>query len=220
VSRSLISKLELGHVDRVTLRTLRDIAATLGARLDVRLDWNGESLDRLLDADHASLVEEVAAILRSLGWRVAVEASFNIRGERGSIDILAQHPATGTLLVVEVKSVVPDIQMTVATLDRKARLATLIAAERGWSMPAGGSVGRLLVVRESRTARRRVAGHGETFLAAFPHRLVTVRRWLRDPTGLPALSGLLFLAHGRQAVARHRVAGPGPRTPSSGSEPR
>ena len=43
------------------------------------------------------------------GWDVATEVSFNVRGERGSIDILAFHQATGSLLVIEIKSVVPDL---------------------------------------------------------------------------------------------------------------
>ena len=66
------------------------------------------------------------------GWQTATEVTFNIRHERGSIDILAFHEATGSLLVIEIKTVVPDLQGTLGTLDRKVRVATQIAAERGW----------------------------------------------------------------------------------------
>jgi hypothetical protein len=171
--------------------------------LNVGLTWQGEALDRLLDADHAALVDVVAATLRRLDWQVAVEVSFNIRGEWGSIDVFAFHPATGVILVVEVKSVVPDLQATIFTLDRKTRLALEIAAEHGW---LGRSVGRILVVADGRTARRRVASHAATFDAAFPARAAEVKRWLRAPSAERGFSGLWFLAHDRDTGARQRMA--------------
>ena len=45
----------------------------------------------------------------------AVEASFNIDGERGIVDVLGFRASSGDLLVIEVKSVVPDAQ---AMLDK------------------------------------------------------------------------------------------------------
>jgi transcriptional regulator with XRE-family HTH domain len=202
MSRGRISRVELGHADELTLAALDAVARALGARLSVALTWNGEGLDRLLDADHAALVDVVASTLRSLEWNVAVEVSFNIRGERGSIDVLAFHPATGIVLIVEVKSVVPDIQATVFTLDRKTRLGLEIAAERGWR---GRAVGRILVVADGRTTRRRVARHAATFEAAFPARTSAVKRWLRRPDA-SAFSGLWFLANDRGMSARQRVS--------------
>jgi hypothetical protein len=193
----------------MTVAALHAVAQALGVRLNLSLSWNGEALDRLLDSDHAALVEVVASTLRGLGWDVAVEVSFSIGGERGSIDVLAFHRATGTVLVVEVKSVVPDIQAMVFTLDRKARLALDIARQRGWN---GRTVGRLLVVGESRTSRRRVSDHAATFDAAFPARTVEVKRWLRSPGGSRSFSGLWFLAHDRVVSTRHRISKPIPRS--------
>ena len=100
VSQSLIARVELGGADRVTPAVLRRICDALGARLTIRVDWHGEALDRLLDADHASLVERVVRELQANGWRCLVEVTFAIGRERGSIDVLALHEATGTLLVV------------------------------------------------------------------------------------------------------------------------
>src|SRR4029077_6153733 len=119
------------------------VAAALGARIDVRLLWQGEALDRLLDSGHADLVELMLELLTAKDWLVATEVSFNVRGERGSIDILAFHPATGSLLMIEVKSVVPDMQAMLIGIDRKARVARDIARERGWQVT---SVTRLLVL--------------------------------------------------------------------------
>jgi hypothetical protein len=202
VSRTMVWRVEAGRGDELALRHVVAIVRSLSARLELLVTWQGEGLDRLLDADHAALVEMVAAELRTLGWDVAVEVSFNIRGERGSIDLLAFHPPSGTVLVIEVKSVVPDIQATLVVLDRKTRLAEQIARERGW---VARGVGRILVLADGRTTRRRVAEHAAMFAAAFPHRTVATKRWLRAPALVHRFSGLWFLADARQVSARQRV---------------
>jgi transcriptional regulator with XRE-family HTH domain len=201
VSRALIWRIERGHADRVAVHVLVRVAAALGARIDLRLSWHGEGLDRLLDARHASLVERVVEILTADAWEVATEVSFNIRGERGSIDIFAFHPATGSSLVIEVKSVVPDMQAMLVGIDRKSRLAREIARDRGWQVT---SVTRLLVLPDDRTARRRVERYGATFRTAFPARTTDVRRWIRHPDG--AQHGVLFLPDAHHPSTRHRVS--------------
>ena len=80
VSRSVIARIEQGRADRVTLSTLDAITHALGARLDVRVQWHGEELDRLIDARHASLVELVVAELTASGWSCAPEVTFQIFG--------------------------------------------------------------------------------------------------------------------------------------------
>ena len=143
-------------------------------------------------------------------WMVATEVSFSVFGERGSIDILAFHAPTRLVLIVEVKSVVPDVQATLVTIDRKERLALGIARDRGWQ---GDRVARLLVIRDDRTARRRVDRHATTFANAFPDRGRLVRSWLRSPDPGGPLRGLWFLSDGSQPVAKQRVrCGSGGRT--------
>jgi transcriptional regulator with XRE-family HTH domain len=203
VSRPTISRIELGRADRLTIATVEAVANALGARVEVRLSWNGEALDRLLDAAHALLVEATISRLTGFGWDALPEITFNVGGERGSIDVLATHPSTGCLLVVEVKTVVPDLQAMLSTLDRKARLGRQIGAERGWRVQ---SVSRLLVIANDRTARRRVAAFEATIGRAFPVRGVDVDRWLRRPDPARPIAGQRFVTADRQAVARHRVA--------------
>ena len=186
--RWVVSAAERGEADRLEFDRLARIVRALGGYLSVRLLYEGEGLDRLRDQRHAAVVERMVARLRQSGWEVATEVSFNVYGERGSIDILAWHPSTGALLVVEVKSVVPDVGGMLMTLDRKVRLAPDLARARGWKP---SSVSRLLVLPEHRSARRRIADHAATFEAAFPVRNLEVRRWLATPEG--TLSGLLFL---------------------------
>jgi transcriptional regulator with XRE-family HTH domain len=190
VSRPLISKIEHGAIDTLTVRTLLEAASAVEAILDLRLRWNGEQLDRLLDEAHAALVESVVGMLSGHGWEVAVEVSFSIWGERGSIDVLAFHQDTGTLLVVEVKSVVPDSQAAILGLDRKARLAPRIATDRGWPATVAAM---LLVVSGTATSRRRIGRLRATYDAAFPARGGALRRWLRNPLG--PISGLLFVPY-------------------------
>jgi hypothetical protein len=141
------------------------MVAAVGGYLSLRIVFQGEALDRLRDRRHAALVDAMVDRLRADGWDVATEVSFNHFGERGSIDILAYHPATRTLLVIEVKTVVPDIGGSLATLDRNVRLAPDLAQARGWNPR---TVARLLVMPEASTVRRRIGSHEATFANAFP----------------------------------------------------
>lgn len=159
--------------------------------------------------------------LLATGWEVATEVSFSIRGERGVIDVLAFHPTTGSLLVIEVKTVVPDVGGMLATLDRKVRLAAEVAAERGWM---ARTVSTLLVIRDTTTTRRRIAEHRAIFATSFPVRTVGVSRWLRRPEG--RLAGLRFLPDAGPTDRRaSRRAAPQasdvrPRSPAARGSPR
>jgi transcriptional regulator with XRE-family HTH domain len=201
VSRWAVATLESGRAGRVPMETASAVVASLGGYLSVRVLYRGEGLDRLRDQRHAGLVEILVGLLSNLGWDVATEVSFNNYGERGSIDILAYHRPTRILLVIEVKTVVPDLGGVLATFDRKARLASVIARQRGWDPTL---VAKLLVLPEDRTARRRVALHAATFTNAFPARNVEVNAWLKAPSG--PLSGLMFLSTARAASQGQRIS--------------
>lgn len=202
ISRPVVSRIERGLIGNVQIGQLERATASLGATLDLRIRWNGEQLDRLLDDGHARLVEIVVALLRVSGWEVAVEVSYSIWGERGSIDVFAFHLLTRIVLVVEVKSVVPDSQAMLHALDRKTRLARDIAEKRGWRCVA---VARLLIVGSSATSRRRVARLAATYAIAFPTRGRAVREWVRSPSG--PISGLLFIAYAPRGSVKKGTAG-------------
>lgn len=218
MSRWVVVEIEAGRGDRISAERLIRVVAALGGYLSIRIQYQGEGLDRLRDRRHASLVDRVVKRLSADGWDVATEVSFNVFGERGSIDILAFEPNSGALLVIEVKSVVPDVGGMLATLDRKVRLARDLAEARGWRVR---TVSRLLVLPEARTARRRIDNHEATFRNAFPARNVEVNRWLSAPYG--RLSGLLFLSPAREADTRRagdRATRPGPLRPRAPRTPR
>jgi transcriptional regulator with XRE-family HTH domain len=189
-SQTLISLVERGHIDSLSLRALRQILTALEVRSVLELSWRGTALDRLLDEDHARLVAAVAAHLRRLGWLVELEVTYSEYGERGSIDIFAFHAASGTLLVVEVKTDLPSTEATLRKLDEKVRLAADVAQARfGWH---ARSVARIVVMPDTSTLRRRIAQHAGVFDQSLPVRGVDVRSWLRAPSG--PMSGLWFLS--------------------------
>ncbi|MCI0346900.1 MAG: helix-turn-helix transcriptional regulator [Chloroflexi bacterium] len=189
VSQGLVSLIERGHLERVSLAHLRAVARALDAEFAVQLNWRAGHLDRLIDEGHAALVGAVVALLRRLGWQVRLEVSYSVYGERGSIDLLAWHQRVGALLVVEVKTTLTSVEETLRKHDEKARLAGSIASrEFGWNPVA---IGRLLVLPNLSTPRRQVTRHEAAFATAYPVRGAAARRWLASPTG--RASALLFL---------------------------
>ena len=140
VTRSAVSRLERGKAGELDVDVVLRIVAALGGRVELNLTWQGGQLDRLLNARHSALHEAVAQYFLHLpGWVLAPEVSFSIRGERGVIDILAWHAGTLTVLVVELKTEIVDINELMGKVDRKRRLAAVVARERGW-VPAIVSV--------------------------------------------------------------------------------
>ena len=81
VSRSFVSLIERGHLDRVSLATLRRVAAVLDIRIDLIARWRGGELDRLLNAGHSAVHESVARFFLGLpDWMLAPEVTFAIWG--------------------------------------------------------------------------------------------------------------------------------------------
>jgi transcriptional regulator with XRE-family HTH domain len=190
VSQSVVSRAELAKLHRVSVREIDQIAQVLDVSIFIDAKWNGGNVDRLIDRSHASIVEFVVRKLRELGWELIVEYGFNHFGDRGSVDVLAWHPQTRTLLIIEVKSVLTDLQATFTSLATKVRVVPMLARrDFGWEIAA---VGRLLVMPGSAANRSVVANHAATFEALFPERMPSLRSWLRRPDG--PVAGLWFLS--------------------------
>jgi Holliday junction resolvase-like predicted endonuclease len=167
----------------------------------VTVRWRGAELDRMRDEGHAAVVATIASILNSQGWLTAAEVTYSEYGERGSIDLLAFHPETRILLVVEVKTEVVSVEETLRRHDAKVRLAARIARQRfGWSSVATCP---LLAITDTRTARRRIERHDSVFGRTYPVRGWAARAWLRKPVVGAGL--LLFLTGTSQVGGR-----PGP----------
>lgn len=188
VSREMVSRIERGDVAGMTISSLEHVAAALGATLLVQLRWQGANLDRLMDAAHARLQEDVASWLTTIGWVVHVEVSFNHYGDRGRVDIVAFHPTLRLVLIIEIKSALGDIQDTLGRLDVKARLGRVIAAELGWNQVS--AVVPALVITDSRAVRRQIAAH-EALFERYSLRGRKATAWLRRPAGT-APTGILW----------------------------
>ena len=215
VTRTVISELEAGRAGIHRLDRLRAVLAALGASVRVEVEWHGAGLARLLDADHATLQATWKARLEQLGWLVRAEVTFSRYGERGSIDLLAFHPATRVLLVVEIKTGLFDVQDLLSVLDRKVRLAPAVAREIGWRPLA---VVPLLVLPGDTSTRRRLTAVAPLF-APFVLRGRVATAWLREPgrAGRPAPTGLLVMSKVPDArntdlrrAGRQRIRRPGP----------
>jgi hypothetical protein len=125
--------------------------------------------------------------LTRLGWLTRAEVSFNDYGDRGRIDILAFHPPTATLLVVEIKTLVVDAQDVLGALDVKQRVGLRVGRSLGWVATA---VVPALVVLETTTNRRRILQHPHLF-GRYALRGRGASAWLRSP--VPLTGGLLVM---------------------------
>jgi hypothetical protein len=196
----MISRLERGKIEATSLGVVRDVFGAMDARVDLVPRWQGADLDRLVDARHAGMTEALVRRLSRLPtWIVQPEVTFSIFGERGSIDIVAWHPARRALHIIEVKTVIGDVGGLVRQVDRYRRLARDIARDRGW---APATLGVWVVVGDGRTARRRLAEHRATLKRAFPADGHAMEGWIHSPDG--NISGLSFLPFGHPAKVGRR----------------
>jgi transcriptional regulator with XRE-family HTH domain len=197
VSDSTVSLVERGHWEKLSFGTMAAVAAALDIRLDVVGYWRGGDAARLLNAAHSQLAEEVAATLTAAGWQVHPEVSFSVYGERGVVDLIAIHEATGHMLIIELKTDLVDVNELMGTFDRKLRLARAIAQERGWLV---GAVSAWLIVVDTSTNRRRAAAHRNLLRARFREDGRAMRKFLVNPA-VPT-SGIAFWAdsNGRRAI--------------------
>ena len=197
LSQPTISRIEGGRLDGITVGALERVLAELGIGMRTHLWWQGAELDRLIAGRHSAMHDAVARLFEDLpAWLAAPEVTFAVFGERGVIDILAWHAQSRSLLVIELKTELIDVQETVGTLHRKQRLAVKIAEERGWR-PA--TVSAWLVIADGRTNRRRVHEHRAMLRAAFPVDGRTVNGWLASPHGSIAALSFLPSIHGANA---------------------
>lgn len=200
VARSVVADLEAGRIGGHSVDALRRTAHAAGGWIRIDLVLAGDDVRRLLDADHARLQEHWKAWLGRHGWLVEVELTFNHFGERGSIDLLAWHAESSNMLVIEIKTVVLDVQDLLAGLDRKVRMGGRLAGERGRKPRA---VVPVLLVAEGSTARRRVVEH-ESLFARFSLRGRAALGWMASPGDAAAPSGILCMTKLPQARSGDR----------------
>jgi transcriptional regulator with XRE-family HTH domain len=200
VSRSTINRIELGDAPGTAIATYDRVAAALGASATIVVRWRGSDADQLTHAAHGAMHVRIGALFAQLKeWIALPEVTFSIFGERGAVDWLAWHPATRSLLVVEIKTAFIDVQAVLAQVDRYLRLAGRLAADQGWQ-PA--TISLWLVFEDSSSNRRAVAAHRTLLVTRFGATGRALRRWLSDPNG--PIFALSFLAVSRGTGRRPR----------------
>lgn len=208
ISQRWVSELERGHIGSVTVDVVDRVCRALEIGLAFDLRWRGGDVDRVVDRDHAAIVNYVVGRLKRWGWEVRLEFGFNEFGDRGSVDILAWHPRERVLLIVEVKSRLTDLQRMLAALDRKQRIVPGLVATSGWR-PVRTDV--LLVVLSTSANRTVVARHPQLFDTAFPDRSPGLVSRLRRPTR--PLKALWFVSRSAVGGGLRRQRARRPRDP-------
>lgn len=168
LSAASVGRNELGQISSV--HALRAHAAALDLRVEWRVTGRGADVPRLLDEEHAAIVEALAAAFRAAEWRVEAEVSYSEFGERGRIDLLGLNPTGATLLIVEAKTELADLQDLLGGLSTKARLGPGIARRTGWHVARTVT---MLAVAATAANRAVVRLHPALF-SSFE------RRWLRE----------------------------------------
>lgn len=202
VSRAAVSLIERGALEGTSLHLIRRVSGALGVSVTVEPHWRGAELAKLLDENHAVMVRAVVARLTAAGWQAVPEPTFNVWGEKGSIDVLAWHPDHGALLTIEVKTRLADMQDLLSTIDRKPRLAPTLARDFNWKPRLFGTV---LVFPDETWARNAVARFEPLFAATLPKRTIEVRRWPKRPAG--DIRGIWFLLNDTAGGANRRRRG-------------
>jgi hypothetical protein len=204
VSQSAVSRTERGHFDTLALWKVRRIFSAVDATAEIEIRWRGGEADRLLDEQHAELLGAAAAILRRCGWKVFSEVTYSVYGERGSVDLLGVHEATRSAAVIEGKTEVASAEEAQRRFDVKCRLAPDLVRERvGWRPR---HLGRILLVTDTKTNRRRIQGLSDLLSDGYPARTTQVSRWLRSPTS--DLGGIWFLSASHGGTGSPATGGP------------
>lgn len=196
-SRHIPNAIEDGKAGALRVDDVRAYFARLGATVRLTAWYDGAVLDRLIDAEHADVIEASVHELRRQRWPVVeTEVSFNYWGERGSVDFLGANEAEAAIVIGEAKSAWGSLEETLRAIDVKLRLAPQLAYNRyGWRP---NSIGVVLVFPEAGSTRRIAERYSATLLSAFPGRNLAIRAWLRKPDG--PLRGLWFLPIARRSV--------------------
>ena len=155
VPQSMISRIESGKLADVSLATATRLFETMGARLRLEVDTPllGDR-QRQLDPAHARMSGHIARRLEGKGWQVATEVEVGGDRSRGWIDLLAFHPVTRLLLIIEVKTEIHDLGQIDRALGWYEREAWAAARRIGWRPAAVTGCLLLLMTQQNDAAVR------------------------------------------------------------------
>ena len=206
VSQTVVSRLERGRLESVGLGALRRVAS--GARRvdhdHGQLAWRTGRQTARSGACRDRRSRDPDAEGAGVGGGGRSSASITLATAAPSM-CSPGTPAVGSLLIIEVKATLTDLQDLLVSLSRKLRVVPdIVRKSLGWD---ADHVARIVVVAGTAANRSVVARHAATFDASFPARSREVNTWLRRPVG--ALAGVWFVSTSSlgtgMSVARTRI---------------
>ena len=155
VSQAYVCLIENGRVEGITFEAADRLLLAMGARLRLSVDrpFLGDR-ERQREPAHARCSAHVASRLRSAGWEVATEVEIGSDRSRGWIDVVAWHPLTRWLLVIEIKTEIHDLGAIERSLGWYEREAWVAARRRGWA-PKRAIACLLLLATDANDVRAR-----------------------------------------------------------------
>ncbi|MBA3876894.1 MAG: hypothetical protein C0498_08150 [Anaerolinea sp.] len=168
VSQSMVCLAESGVLRDLTFSTAAALLSAMGARLVVDVDapYLGDR-ERQRDPAHARLGAHVLARLRRAGWETRPEVEVGGDRSRGWIDIVAFHPESRVMLVIEIKTEIHDLGQIERSLGWYEREAWGAARRFGWR-PARAIGCLLLLATEANELR--AAANRTSIEVGFPLR--------------------------------------------------
>lgn len=177
VSRGYVAAIEAGTANP-TLDVVERIGTVLGLEADLVL--HPPTLvepSSQLDLVHARGIAYVERRLRAAGWQTAHEDEIVQARSHGWIDIIAFHPTSGSLLVIEIKTRLIDLGAVERQVGWYARAASDVARRKGWRPRR---IVTWLLVLASDEVDRVIAANSQLLGAAFPTRARAMLEWLSD----------------------------------------
>ena len=171
VSQAHICRIEQGRAADLQVGVIDRLFVALGVRY-----WLGTELPYVTrpqsDFVHARCSAYVSRRLAASGWLVEREVEIGGDRSRGWIDILAYHPASGMLLVIEVKTEVQDLGAIERSLSWYRREAHRAARRFGWQPK---SIATALLILKSRVSDDLSVASSGAFAAGFPGRAAALQ---------------------------------------------
>jgi transcriptional regulator with XRE-family HTH domain len=187
VPQSAISRVERGLHAGLDLDDLERIASAMGGTLHVELRAPFLA-DRARQRDrvHARCVAYIVSRMRRAGW--VAESEVEIRGRTGPgwIDVLAFHPVSGVMLIIEVKTEIHDFGRIQRTLGWYERGAWVAARRLGWR-PRRSSAALLLL--DTRVVADRLRDNRLLAAQTFPGRADDLVQLIEAAKDVPLTSG-------------------------------
>lgn len=208
VARSYIAAIERGRANP-SLDVIVRLAGALGLEIDLDLRPPiivGDRRQR--DAVHARCSGHVDRRLRAAFWETAREVEIVDGRWRGWIDLLAFDPRTGTLIIIEIKTIIDDLGALERQLGWYERTARRAALDRGWRPRR---VVTWLLVLSTNQNEATIAQNRDVFERAFPVAAASMAALVDDPaSGLANGRGMALIDPARRRrtwLTRARIHG-------------